>query len=212
MQISDLTIRLIILIIPGIVATLIVDTLTIHREWTPFRFSIYSVLLGVASYLFDQVFLSLWGLLSLLCKYISTPPSLTFWTSLFDNKIPISINEVIVTCLCSIFLGFFVASIIRHQYLYKIAKKLKASDVYGEQELFTHFIRSKDVEWVWVRCKTTGLTYAGYIKNFAENGKLQEIELGDVTVYNSEDSDELYELSKIYLASTPGDFTIEVKK
>jgi hypothetical protein len=56
------------------------------------------------------------------------------------------------------------------------------------------------------------LTYAGYIKNFAENGKLQEIELGDVTVYNSEDSDELYELSKIYLASTPGDFTIEVKK
>ena len=210
MQISDLTIRLIILIVPGIIATLIVDTLTIHREWSPFRFSIYSVLLGVTSYLFDQVFLSLWGLLTPLCQYIPTPPSLTFWSSLFNTKTPISINEVIVTCLCSLVLGLLVTSITHHQYLYKIAKKLKVSDVYGEQELFTQFIRAKDVEWVWVRCKTTGLTYKGYITSFAENEKLQEIELGDVTVYNSEDSNKLYELSKIYLASSPGDFIIEI--
>ena len=211
MEVSDLTIRLIILIIPGIVATLIVDTLTIHREWSPFRFSIYSVVLGVASYLFYQSFLYLWELLTLLCPRAPTPPSLTFWSSLFDNKIPISINEVVVTCLCSIVLGLLVTLITHRQYLYRIAGKLKASDVYGEQELFTQFIRADDVQWVWVRCKTTGLTYAGYIKHFAENEKLQEIELRDVTVYNSKDSTELYSLSKIYLASPPGDFTIESK-
>jgi hypothetical protein len=213
MQISDLTIRLIILIIPGIVVTLIVDTLTTHREWSPFRFSIYSIVLGVASYLFDQLFLYLWRLLTLLFISFPITPSLTFWSSLFDNKIPISINEVILTCLfSSLFLGFLITFIINHQFLYKIAVKLKVSDVYGEEELFTHFIRADDVKWVWVRCKTASLTYAGYIKHFAENEKLQEIELGDVTVYNSEDSCELYKLSKIYLASPPGDFTIEISE
>lgn len=213
MQISELTVRLIILIIPGIIATLIVDILTVHREWSPFRFSIYSVVLGVASYLFYQLILYLWSLLILLFPLFPVvPPSLTFWSSLFNNKIPISINEVIITCLCSLLLGLLVTSITNHQYLYKIAKKLNLSDVYGEEELFTHFMRMDNVEGVWVRCKTTGLTYDGCVNNFAENEKLQEIELNDVTVYNSEDSKELYKLSKIYLAAQPGDFTIEIKK
>ena len=212
MQISELTIRLIILIIPGIVATLIIDTLTIHREWSPFRFSIYSVVLGVTAYVFYQLFLYLWSLLIILCPFFPTPPSLTFWSSLFNNTISISISEVIFTCLCGSVLGLLFTSIIYHQYLYKITNKLKVSDVYGEEELFTHFMRNDDVEWVWVRCKSTGLTYDGYVDSFAETEKLQELELKDVTVYNSEDSKELYKLSKIYLASQPGDFTIEVRK
>lgn len=212
MQISELTIRIIILIIPGIVATLIVDILTTHREWSPFRFSIYSAVLGVASYVFYQLFLYLWSLLILLCPFFPSFPSLTFWSSLFDNKIPVSEYEVIFTCLVGLFLGLLITGIINNQYLNKIANKLKLSDKYGEGELFTQFIRNKDVEWVWVRCKTTGLTYDGYINSYAETEKLQEIELNDVTVYNSEDSKELYKLSKIYLASQPGDFIIEVRK
>ena len=60
-------------------------------------------------------------------------------------------------------------------------------------------MRKDDVEWVWVRCKSTGLTYDGYVDSFAETEKLQELELKDVTVYNSEDSKELYKLSKIYM-------------
>lgn len=212
MQISELTIRLIILIIPGIVATLIVDTLTTHREWSPFRFSTYSVVLGVLSYIFYQLFLYLWSLLILLCPLFPTPPNLTFWSSLFNNKIPILEDEVIFTCLFGLLLSLVIAGVINSQSLNKIANKLKLSDVYGEDELFTQFIKNISDEWVWVRCKTTGLTYGGYIKSYAESEKLHEIELHDVTVYNSEDSNELYTLTKIYLASQPGDFTIEIRK
>ena len=212
MQISDLMIRLIILIIPGIVATLIVDTLTTHREWNPFRFSIYSVLLGVASYTFYQLFLYLWSLLIVLYPSFPTPPSLTFWLSLFNNNILISEHEVFFACLFGLLLSLLITGFINNQYLNGIANKLKLSDKFGEGELFTQFIRQKDIQWVWVRCKTTGLTYDGYINNYAETEKLQEIELNDVTVYNSEDSQELYKLSKIYLASQPGDFIIEVRK
>jgi hypothetical protein len=211
MPISELTIRLIILIIPGIFATLIVDALTIHREWNPFRFSIYSVLLGVASYTFYQLFLYLWSLLIVLYPSFPTPPSLTFWLSLFHNNIPVSEHEVFFACLFGSLLSLLITGFINNQYLNRIANKLKLSDKF-EGELFIQFIKSKDVEWVWVRCKTTGLTYDGYISNYEETEKLQEIELNDVTVYNSEDSKELYKLSKIYLASQPGDFIIEVRK
>ena len=65
---------------------------------------------------------------------------------------------------------------------------------------------------MWVRDKTTGLTYEGYVERFSENEKIQEVELSDVRIYYSEDSTQLYEVSKIYLAGRPGEFRIEIPK
>ncbi len=51
MQVSELTIRLIVLLIPGMLCALIIDSLSVHRKWTPFRFSIYSILLVLQRHL-----------------------------------------------------------------------------------------------------------------------------------------------------------------
>lgn len=138
--------------------------------------------------------------------------SSNFWTSIFNKSIPISIREIIITCLFSIILGFLVTGFIQHKLLSKIAKKIKASNKYGEEDLYTHFLNLDEVQWVWLRDKTMGLTYEGYVESFSENERIQEIKLSDVKAYYSEDSTLLYELSKIYLAAPPGHLVIEIPK
>jgi hypothetical protein len=63
-----------------------------------------------------------------------------------------------------------------------------------------------------VRYIPLGLTYEGYVKNFSEDEQMQEIELGDVKVYSTEDATLQYEVSGIYLAAPRGEFVIEIPK
>jgi hypothetical protein len=213
MEISDLTIRLVILIIPGIIATLIVEALTIHKKWSSFQFIVYAILLGFTSYILYQLLLYLIALIRTItsCQFY-TPKTINFWTSLFDKTVPISVKEVIITCLFSILLGFGVTAFIQHKVLSRIAKKIGVSYKYGGENLYTHFLNSEEVQWVWIRDKNTGLTYEGNVETFSENDTIQEIKLSDVKVFYSEDSTQLYEVSKIYLAGPPGQFTIEIPK
>jgi len=46
---SELTIKLIIILIPGAIATLIFGKLVLHKEWNNFKFVLYSILFGVVS-------------------------------------------------------------------------------------------------------------------------------------------------------------------
>lgn len=140
------------------------------------------------------------------------PKIINFWASLFDKAVPVSMSEVIITCLFSVVLGFVVTGFIEHKLLSSIARKINVSNKYGEENLYTHFLNSAEVEWVWVRDSTTGMTYEGFIETFSENETIQEIRLGDVKVYYSENSTLLYELSNAYLAGPPGRFSIEIPK
>ncbi len=212
MAISDLTIRLIILIIPGIIAALIVEALTIHKKWSSFQFGTYAILLGFISYILHQLFLYVPALIKATTSEYYTPGTISFWASIFEKTVPISVKEVIITCLFSIVLGFVVTGFIEHKLLSAIAKKIRVSYKYGGENLYTHFLNSAEVQWVWMRDKSTGLTYEGYVETFSENEKIQEVTLSDVRVYYSEDSTQLYEISKIYLAGPPGQFTIEIPK
>jgi hypothetical protein len=210
MQISELAMRLIILFVPGLVAVLVVDSLTIHRKWSSFEFSIYAILLGFMSYIFYQLVLDLIGLCNLFTSKTYTHKVVTFWSSLFNNTIPISINELIYTCLCGFTLGLMVTLAINNKYLYRLGKALCVTDVYGEEELYTAFMRSDVVKWVWIRHTSIGLTYEGWVKNFSEDDNLHEIVLGDVKIYSTVDSTLLYELSSIYLVAPRGTFVIEI--
>ncbi len=49
MEISELTLKLIIILIPGAIATVIIDKLTIHKEWPPFKFVVNAIILGIFS-------------------------------------------------------------------------------------------------------------------------------------------------------------------
>jgi hypothetical protein len=54
LDISALTLKLIIILIPGAISTLLFDSLTTHKEWTPFKFIVNCILMGIIAYLLLQ--------------------------------------------------------------------------------------------------------------------------------------------------------------
>ena len=209
MEISDLTIKLIILLIPGILSALIIEQITVHQKWTQFKFILYSILLGFASYFMYDQFLKLSLFIEYLLNSNTNFVSIRFWDSLFDAKIPVSLKEVFIACLYSVFIGLIISACIHYKLLHRLAIFLKISDKYGDENLFTFFMNAKEVNWIWVRDPVRGLTYEGLRESFSESDNVRELVLRDVKVYNYEDSEFLYEVPAIYLSYKIGDLAIE---
>ncbi len=205
MNVSDLTIRIIILLLPGLIATIVVDNLTVHKPWNIFKYIIYSIILGFFSYFGTYLFINIANLFPFV-EY----EGLKLWNSLFIQSTPISIREVFYTCVISLFVGFFFSFFIQHKVLFRLARKLRISMKYGDENLFTHVLNSPEIQYVWIRDKKRGFTYEGAVEKFSESDHIQEIFLQDVKVYNYEDSQLLYTLSNIYLSYPDKQITIEV--
>lgn len=190
MEINDIAIKIIILLIPGGITTVIIESLTIHKKWSEFKFVIYTILLGTFSYLSIQFVELLFELFKYIfisekCKY--EPRALKIWESINQN-VGIPLNEILLACIMGIINGFVISAIIYYKIVFRIAKKLKVSSKYGEENLFSYLLNSNDVVEIYVRDIPNNLTYHGKIDSFSENDNSKEILLYNVKVYEYQTS------------------------
>ena len=66
MELTELTLRLVVLLLPGAIAALIVDKLTPHRPWSSFRFILHAIILGSITYITYQGVLVLFAIKGLI--------------------------------------------------------------------------------------------------------------------------------------------------
>lgn len=210
MNISDFTVRLIILLIPGLIAAIIVEKLTHHRPWSPFFFTLYSILLGSASYAFYQLALYMPTLKVLWSKDPYHPTAIKLWTSLFKKETSISLGEVALACVFAVIIGYLVSWFIEDKLLFKIARRLKVTNKFGDEDVWAYFLNSKSVEWVWVRDHSRGLVYQGLVQFFSVTSDVREILLLQVKVFSNDTSECIYEVPAMYLSRVSSDITIEL--
>jgi len=203
---SELTIKLIIILIPGAIATLIFGKLILHKEWNSFRFVLYSVLFGIFSYLTLQIIIN--GINLFKYNYL---PELTLWNSLNDPS-SVPYREVIFASIISIVLAFMATMIENRKVINRVAGFLGISGKFGDENLYSMFLNSKDVEYVYLRDIKNQLTYHGWVKSFSENDNISEIRLCDVAIYNYSDSEFLYEVGEVYLSLNKQEIIIELAK
>lgn len=201
---SELTIKLIIILIPGAIATLIFGKLILHKEWNSFRFTLYSILFGIISYLILQIIIN--GINLCECNNLS---DLTVWNNL-NNPSSIPYQEVITASIVSVFLAFTGAKIENSKVINKVAAFFGISGKFGDENLFSMFLNSKEVEYIYLRDIKNQLTYHGWVKSFSENDNISEIRLSDVAVYNYSDSEFLYEVPEVYLSLNKQEIIIEL--
>ncbi|WP_158850445.1 hypothetical protein [Algibacter sp. L1A34] len=206
---SELTIKLIIILIPGALATLIFGKLILHKEWSSFRFVLYSILFGVVSYLILQLLNN--GINLCISADFNKLPELTIWSNLNDASL-IPYKEVGFASIISIIIAFFVSMIENKKVINKIAGFLGVSEKYGDENLYSMFLSSKNVEFIYLRDIKNQLTYHGWVKSFSENDTISEIRLCDVAVYNYTDSEFLYEVEEVYLSLNKQEIIIELAK
>jgi hypothetical protein len=199
MEISELTLKLILLLIPGSLACIIYERLTIHKQWTSFKFITNSILFGAISYLIAGVIFSI---------YKDDESFKLFWDNLPTKDIPY--NVILKSSIISILVGFVSTGIDNYKLINKFGKYIRLTNKYGDENLFSYFLNAEDVDEVYVRDITNKLTYHGFINSFSETDEIKELVLLDVVVYDYETSKELYSLDKIYLSKSKENLIIEL--
>jgi len=130
-----------------------------------------------------------------------------------DKKSVIGKN-VVDEIIYAIAFGFALSVIWIYANNYKIFTRflqfIKATKRFGDEDVwdFTFNSDSPSVEYVHLRDFNKKVTYAGYVKAFSETGRLRELVLRDVIVYDF-DGAEMFKVPLIYLARPPEDIHIE---
>lgn len=199
MEIPELTLKLIILLTPGAVASIIFEKLTIHKKWNSFQFIANSILFGGISYLVAQLAFNI-------CRHDSSFDN--FWLNLPSKEIPfVAVIKAVIT---SIFIGFICAGLDNYKFVNRIGKFLKLTTKYGDENLYSYFLNADNVNEIYFRDIPNNITYHGMINSYSETNEFKEIVLRDVKVYDYTTSTLMYELDKVYLSRPKDDIIIEV--
>ena len=112
MDISQLTLKIMILLIPGGIGSIILERLTVHKPWSAFKFVINAIIIGVFSYL----------LLQLVTLFLFKGSTLSIWESINEpTKIPY--KEVIFSSCCGIIIGLLITAADTNKWLNRITPK-----------------------------------------------------------------------------------------
>ena len=171
MDVSELTLKLILLLIPGATSSMMFEKLTVHKKWTPFQFVTNSILFGGMSYLFAQLVFSMFDRSNDLAK---------LWANLPTKDIPYTV--ILKGVALSPVIALIFTWIDYNKWINKIGKKIGITNKYGDENLFTYFLNSKDVNEVYIRDIDANISYQGIVDSFSENEEIKEITLYDVKV------------------------------
>lgn len=199
MEISELTLKLILLLIPGSIACILYERLTVHYEWSSFKFITNAILFGSISYIIAQISFNIGG--------VDTSFQ-NFWENLPTKEIPYLV--IVKASVVSVFVGLAATGLDHYKIINRFGKWIKLSNKYGDENLYSYFLNAKDTEEVYVRDVENGLTYHGLIDSFSDNEDVKEIVLIDVVVYDYLTSEKLYVLDKIFLSRTSENLIIEL--
>jgi hypothetical protein len=210
---NGLAISVAIILLPGLMAAVICDKITVHNpRWDYFKYAVYSYLFGVVSYSLLQV--GYWSIDFInnfcFCEDVSFLPLKT-WSIITDSEAKVDLKEIaLAVFFTSPVVAFLASTLVNRKLITNLASKFGVSNKYGDENLFSFFLNSPGIDWVYIREKHKGFTYLGRIASFSENDKFQEIVLSDVEVYDYETSELLYKLEAIYLSNQIGSFVIEL--
>ncbi len=210
MEISQLTIKLIILLIPGGIGAIILERLTVHKPWTSFRFILNAIIIGIFSYLILQIIVLIIYCTGFCIKLNmkSYSKDLTIWDNLNENS-AISYFEVIYSSGIGVLLGLLLTKADTKKWLNNFSRKHDISSKYGDENLYSYFLNSKEINYVYIRYIKHNITYLVNVISFSETDEFKELVLSNVSVYSYDKSELLYEIGKIYLSLPKDDIIIE---
>jgi hypothetical protein len=199
MEISELTLKLILLLVPGALASIIFEKLTIHKKWSPFQFISNSILFGSACYLGSQLCIEI---------FCAGNDMSSFWSNLPAKEIPFT--TIIKAIIASPFIGLLFTCADHFRWINKVGRFLRISNKYGDLNLFTHFLNSPDVKEIYVRDIERNITYHGKVHSYSETDDIKELLLYDVDIYDYATNDLCYSVKSIYISKPKDNIWIEI--
>jgi hypothetical protein len=198
MNLNELTIRLLILFLPGILCSLIVAKLTTHRDMRPLDHVIPSLLSGFLVFLTYSLFIRLWN------------PALRWWLYFPPYQLlpdpsgtPHSVpnRAIAVALLLSVPVAFAVAALRNHRVLTAVARNLKVTRKFDDRDVWSYVMNAApDGTWLAIRDRNAGLYYVGRLSAHSDEESVREIVLDNTIVYDNETGEERYSPGRVYFS------------
>jgi hypothetical protein len=212
MQITELVWNLFLILLPGVVSTLMLRYITTSKQYSIFEFVVYSAVLGIGVFVIMELFYSAFMILSSLYHKQSFPSwglNLSIWDNFFSGKKGFNKMEIFMSYMLAIPMGILWGLLITKRFLLNLFKKLKLTNRFGDDDIWSLYLNSPDTTWIYVRHKSNNITYYGLIKGYSESAEKREILLQEVIAYNSDTWDELYQSDFVYLELKEFDYLLE---
>ena len=204
MELSALTVRVVLLFFPGIVCALIVRALTNRRERASPEFLIDAFVFGIVTYLLlagirAAAHLAGWA----------ARPQITLFDVLTSETARISWREIGLSALVAVVWGAAMSAVINHQLLFRAAASLGISRKFGDPDVWSFFLNSPDIGWGMVRDVVTDTVYEGEVEAFSDTGVAPELLLRHVKVSRSSTDTKLYECDRVCLSRDRSSLIVE---
>ena len=206
MSISEFTLRLLLIAIPGILSCYLLDKLVGKPKRDNYEKTINIFIHSLIVYGILGLILGLWNESERYhCRIIE---------HLFDKNYKPPFIELFWASIVSLFTPYLLSYLHKYKVQNKFGKLIKSTNRYGDEDLW-HFFHdakpeTKNHNWIIVRDHKVNLFYYGYVVAFSETEKQRELILHDSTVYNNETAEELYTCKTIYISRNFDELTIEV--
>ena len=208
MELSAITLRVVLLFFPGVLCAVVLHALTTHRERTTAEFLTSAFMLGVGTYLVlaGSRSVCVWGARA---AGWPMPPRVTFFDVLMNQGARISWREIGISAVVAVLLAFGLAAADNHNLLHRVAERLGVSRRFGALDVWGYFMDSPHVRWIAVRDLAGDRTYQGWLDAFSDTGADPQLLLRDVEVYQNSTGTKLYERKRVYLAPDKHSVVIE---
>lgn len=210
MTIDSITLRLISLLIPGIIAFGIVVTLAPQRRRTNFTMLLQIFMYGVGSYAVYYLFAN--SVPAAWLSYLSVESQpLIFSQEISDLRQNLSFREIVLASICAVLLGLSVTVNVNYSILLRLMEKLKVTNRYGDVDVWSYTMNLPLDAWVTVHDYKRGVVYDGYVEAFSPGGANREILMSRVQVYDADSGEETDRVPTMYLAFEDNDVSVEFR-
>lgn len=208
MELSVLTLRVVLLFFPGVLCALVVHALTIQRDRTTPQFLTSAFVYGVSTYLL------LAGVREVCARGAealgwSQPPRVTFFNVLTNERAKIAWGEIGLSAVMALVLALLISAAANHHVLHRVAERLHVSRRFGQADVWGHFLDSPRTNWVIVRDVNADLLFEGWVDAFSDTGVDPQLLLSDVSVYRASTGTKLHDRKRVYLTPRKESVIIE---
>jgi len=201
---SEFTLHIMTIFLPGIVMYKITDELTEHKEHKGYDIVLYSFLYGFFCYFIYYIFLSIanWTIGG---NYFS----FHLLDSISEKNAKISLGEILRVSVLSVFLGFFFTYAYTYEWLHRFARWIRATKKHGDADTFSHIMNKGLYSWVIVRDFEHDLAYYGWVSAFSVGTEKDELVLTTVQVYECSSGVKIGDIPAVYFPKAKEKMIIE---
>jgi hypothetical protein len=202
MGVSEFTVRIAFIGLPGIIAYFISEKLIIRKSRSMYEATLRVFMYAIFAYGLLILFIWLAGEYTWIIDEV------------FIGKKQLSVPAVLGGTTCGIIIAYLIAFSFHFSIENRFGQLIGSTRRFGDVDVWHFFnnapMTAKNNGYVYVRDHKQNIVYDGYILSYSDSDQERELVLANCKVYNNDSGKHLYNCDYVYLARDRDDLTIEV--